>query len=279
MPGCDTPSLPHADAEPRCPLPIDKRASLGSTSEPQAGQWNTLSGSLRISGWPHSQGWAPRASGSPTISRKVSSVEPSSGNPQEPQRAMPAPKKASSADSQKGQVMWCALESVADETLMAVSFIGCRSVAWGCIFSSPLRHVLALPTPARDRDTRPHTHLRVPREQRNCLIGALHALAYHLKPPPSGLNPRGRRRARRLWGTGGAPCDRASLLLHPSAPATSPYWGSLRNVLAYIHSWHAQFARTPSPEPWRAICLRPLPSSGTDRAASQASFPRSVARR
>src|SRR5215208_6543921 len=129
MPGCDAPSLPHAEADRRCLLPIDKRASLGRTSEPQAGQWNTLSGSLRISGCPHSQGWAPRASGSPTISRKVSKTEPSSGNPQEGQRAKPGPTKESSPDSQKGQMMLCALDAVPDESLMAVSFIGYRSAS------------------------------------------------------------------------------------------------------------------------------------------------------
>jgi hypothetical protein len=63
------------------------------------------------------------------MSRKVSSIEPTSGNLQEGQRAKPAPKKASSADSQKGQLMWCALENVPDETLMVVSFLGCRSAA------------------------------------------------------------------------------------------------------------------------------------------------------
>jgi hypothetical protein len=61
--------------------------------------------------------------------RKVSSVEPTSGIPQEPQRAKSCPKETSSPDSQNGQTMWCALEAVRDGTLIAVSFIGCRSVA------------------------------------------------------------------------------------------------------------------------------------------------------
>jgi len=102
---------------------------MGRTSEPQAGQRNTPSGSIRISGCPHSQGWAPRTSGSPTISRKVSKTEPTSGNPQEGQWAKPGPKMAGSPDSQKGQMMWCALKSVPDATLKAVSFIGCRSAS------------------------------------------------------------------------------------------------------------------------------------------------------
>src|SRR5918997_6052259 len=93
---------------------------MGKTSEPQAGQWNTPSGRLRISGWPHSQAWTPRASGRPTTSCKVSSREPSSGRPQEPQRAKPGPLETSKPDSQNGQMMWCGLDAVGDGTLIAV---------------------------------------------------------------------------------------------------------------------------------------------------------------
>src|SRR5919112_4582678 len=95
---------------------------MGKTSEPQAGQWNTLSGSSRISGWPHSQAWTPRASGRPTTSRRVSSAEPSSGNPQESQRAKPGPLERSKPDSQNGQMMWSSLDAVGDRTLIAASF-------------------------------------------------------------------------------------------------------------------------------------------------------------
>jgi hypothetical protein len=55
--------------------------SIGRTSDLHAGQWNTPSGSLRISEWP------PRASGNPTMSRRFSSAEPSSGKAQEPHPA------------------------------------------------------------------------------------------------------------------------------------------------------------------------------------------------
>jgi hypothetical protein len=95
---------------------------MGKTSEPHAGQWNTPSGSLRISGWPHSQAWTPRASGRSTISRRVSSAEPSSGNPQESQRAKPGPLETSKPDAQNGQMMLSPLDAVGDGTLIAVSF-------------------------------------------------------------------------------------------------------------------------------------------------------------
>jgi hypothetical protein len=115
---------------------------VGSTSEPQAGQWYTPSGSFRISGCPHSQGWAPRASGSPTISRKVSSAEPTSGSPQELQRAKSCPKETSSPDSQNGQMMWCALYNLLDGTLIAVSFIGSRLFAEMYLYDAVLARIV-----------------------------------------------------------------------------------------------------------------------------------------
>jgi hypothetical protein len=118
-----------AQTEPGRVLPSPKGAWMGRTSDLHAGQWNTPSGSLRISGCPHSQGWAPRASGRPVISRRVSSVEPTSGIPHEPQRAKSCPKEASSPDSQNGQMMWDGMDAVLDGTLIAVSFAGCQPVA------------------------------------------------------------------------------------------------------------------------------------------------------
>jgi hypothetical protein len=102
---------------------------MGRTSDLHAGQWNTPSGSLRISGWPHSQGWAPRASGNPTMSRRISSAEPSRGKAQEPHRVKLGPKETISPDSQNGQRMKCCLDAVRNGTLIAVSFVGRRSVA------------------------------------------------------------------------------------------------------------------------------------------------------
>src|ERR687897_577311 len=81
------------------------RAPMDKTSDLHAGQWNTPPSSSRISGWPHSQGWAPRASGRPMMFSRVSSVEPSSGSPQESQRAKPWPNETSLPDSQNGQTM------------------------------------------------------------------------------------------------------------------------------------------------------------------------------
>src|SRR5918998_6363482 len=95
---------------------------MGKTSEPQAGQWNTPSGSLRISGWQHSQAWTTRASGRSTMSRRDSSAEPSSGNPQESQRAKPGPLETSKPDSQNGQMIWSSLDALGDRTLIAASF-------------------------------------------------------------------------------------------------------------------------------------------------------------
>jgi hypothetical protein len=66
-------------------------------------------------------------------------VEPTSGSPQESQRAKSRPTATSSPHSQKGQKMWCALESVPDETLMALSFIGCRSTCAEPATAPPLR--------------------------------------------------------------------------------------------------------------------------------------------
>jgi hypothetical protein len=57
------------------------------------------------------------------MSSKVSSAEPTSGNPHEPQRAKPSPKVTSSPDSHKGQMMWRALDAVRDGTFIAVSFV------------------------------------------------------------------------------------------------------------------------------------------------------------
>ena len=88
---------------------------MGKTSEPHAGQWNTPSGSLRIPGWPHSQAWTPKASGRSTISRRDSNAEPSSGRPQESQRAKPDPLETSKPDSQNGQIMWSGLDAVGME--------------------------------------------------------------------------------------------------------------------------------------------------------------------
>ncbi len=95
---------------------------MGKTSEPHAGQWNTPSGNLRISGWPHSQAWTPRESGRSTMSRRDSSAEPSSGRPQESQRVKPGPLETSKPDSQNGQMMLSTLDAVGDGTLIAVSF-------------------------------------------------------------------------------------------------------------------------------------------------------------
>jgi len=53
---------------------------MGRTSKPHAGQWDTLLGSSRISGYPYSQAWSVRASDRPIMSRRVSSLEPSSGS-------------------------------------------------------------------------------------------------------------------------------------------------------------------------------------------------------
>jgi hypothetical protein len=96
---------------------------MGKTSEPQAGQGNTPSGSLRISGCPHSQEWSPRASGSPTTSCKVSSRDPSNGNPQEPQRAKLGVKETSLPDSQNGQMTQCDLDAVLGRAFIAVPFV------------------------------------------------------------------------------------------------------------------------------------------------------------
>jgi hypothetical protein len=63
------------------------------------------------------------------MSPRVSNMEPSGGNPQEPQRAKPGPKESSLPDSQKGQVMWGAVEAVRDGALIAVFSVGCRFVA------------------------------------------------------------------------------------------------------------------------------------------------------
>ena len=53
--------------------------------------------------------WTPSALGRPTLSRRVSSMEPSNGNLQESQRVKPGPKATSSPGSQNGQVIWRAL--------------------------------------------------------------------------------------------------------------------------------------------------------------------------
>src|SRR3712207_4037715 len=58
-------------------------ASSGTTSEPQAEQWNTPSGRQRISGWPHSQECLPTASGRAAICSRVRSTAPSKAWPQE----------------------------------------------------------------------------------------------------------------------------------------------------------------------------------------------------
>jgi hypothetical protein len=73
-------------------------------------------------GQPPHLGITPRASGRPTTSRRVSSAEPSSGNPQESQRAKPGPLETSKPDSQNGQMMWSSLDAVGDRTLIAASF-------------------------------------------------------------------------------------------------------------------------------------------------------------
>ena len=96
---------------------------MGKTSERHAGQWSTPSGSSRISGWPHSQGWEPDASGKPITSRKVSSTEPSRGNLQEPQRAKPGARETSSPDSQNGQMTQCGLDAVLGIAFIAFPFV------------------------------------------------------------------------------------------------------------------------------------------------------------
>ena len=64
-----------------------EEASIGSTSEPQAGQWNVPSGRSRISGWPHSQPCLPRAFGRADMLRRVSSIAPLTRLAQEAHRA------------------------------------------------------------------------------------------------------------------------------------------------------------------------------------------------
>jgi hypothetical protein len=56
------------------------------------------------------------------MSCRDSSAEPSSGNPQEAQRAKPGPLETSKPDSQNGQMMLSTLDAVGDGTLIAVSF-------------------------------------------------------------------------------------------------------------------------------------------------------------
>src|SRR3712207_7226498 len=72
-------------------------ASRGTTSEPQAGQWNTPSGRRLISGWPHSQACSPNASGRATICSRVLGTAPSKVRPQESHSARSSPRVPSSS--------------------------------------------------------------------------------------------------------------------------------------------------------------------------------------
>ena len=91
----DAAALSEATVDPAAPvglaavvgLPADWGAPRGSTSEPQAGQCKTLSGRRRISGWPHSQGWLPNASGRAVTCLRVSSIAPLTRSPQAGHRA------------------------------------------------------------------------------------------------------------------------------------------------------------------------------------------------
>src|SRR5919112_6762063 len=158
-----------AQTHPRRAFSLPEEASIGRTSEPHAGQWNTLSGSSRISGCPHSQGWAPRASGRPITSRRVSSVEPTSGNPQKSQRAKLGPKEMSLPDSQNGHKMRRNSDAACDGALIVVSFVGCRSLAGTRLTAPPQRHA--------------RTHQDVDRDD---------PLAHHMRAESGGTTAAGR---------------------------------------------------------------------------------------
>src|ERR671932_1056529 len=74
-----------------------------TTSEPQAGQWNTLPGRWRISGWPHSHACSPKASGRATICSRVRRTAPSTPQPQESHSAESCPRASSSPRPHSGQ--------------------------------------------------------------------------------------------------------------------------------------------------------------------------------
>src|SRR5215217_9187628 len=102
--GCHNP----LGCEPDHPAHTDRyegpgMASMGSTSEPQAGQWNIPSGRRRISGCPHSQACLPEAPGNAMICSRVSSIAVPRMQPHEPQRAPSPPKGCSSLAWQTGQ--------------------------------------------------------------------------------------------------------------------------------------------------------------------------------
>lgn len=61
---------------------------MGSTSERHAGQWKTSSGRQHISGWPHSQGCFPRASGRATICLSIPTMVWSKAHSQKSHSAM-----------------------------------------------------------------------------------------------------------------------------------------------------------------------------------------------
>jgi hypothetical protein len=77
--------------------------TLGSTSEPHAGQWKVPSGRRRISGWPHSQACLPWASGKAHMRRRVSSIAPPTQPPHDPQRIGSLPEGVILPASQSGQ--------------------------------------------------------------------------------------------------------------------------------------------------------------------------------
>lgn len=84
--------------------------SGGTTSERQAGQWNTSSGRRRISGCPHSQGCLPEASGrAATCSRVLSTALPIM--PQEPQLARYGPRERNSLNPHTGQTRRAGLDT------------------------------------------------------------------------------------------------------------------------------------------------------------------------
>ena len=116
---------------------------MGRTSEPQAGQWYTRSGSIRISGCPHSQAWIPKASGKAAICSRVPKIAPSTERPQESQQASSGPRGNSSPDPHAGQRMWRGPDVVRDGAFIAGRLVGCQHFAGTYLYGTvPTRAVL-----------------------------------------------------------------------------------------------------------------------------------------
>jgi hypothetical protein len=119
---------------------------MGSTSEPQAGQWKVRSGRSRISGWPHSQACLPRASGKAVMRQRVSSNAPLKRPPHNSQRIESRSEGWSLLASHRGQTRESGLDAI-DEPLILCPFLamGCsenyapRSSASGFLQTRPNR--------------------------------------------------------------------------------------------------------------------------------------------